>query len=155
EVIGEGIGALMTAHLLLPALDPERPATLSAPILTDLLRERMGFSGLVMSDDLLMRGIADTVSPGEAGVRFLEAGGDLILICQDETAQREALAAVAEAVQRGRLSEARVEESGDRIARAKAHYVRQESSVSYDTLRQVVGCDAHRRLAELLWSRAT
>jgi beta-N-acetylhexosaminidase len=154
EVIGEGIGALMTAHLLLPALDPERPATLSAPILTDLLRGRMRFSGLVMSDDLLMRGIADSTPPGEAAVRFLEAGGDLILICQDETAQREALAAVAEAVERGRLSEARVEESRDRIARAKAQYVRQASSVSSDALRQVVGCDAHRRLAEFLRSRA-
>ena len=154
EVIGEGIGALMTAHLLLPALDPERPATLSAPILTDLLRRRMGFSGLVMSDDLLMRGIADTASPGEAAVRFLEAGGDLILICQDEAAQREALVGVTEAVERGRLSEARIEESRDRIARAKAHYARQASFVSYDMLRQVVGCDAHRRLAELLLSRA-
>ena len=153
EVIGEGIPALMTAHLLIPALDPERPATLSRPILSDLLRNRMGFSGLVLSDDLLMRGIVDTTPPGEAAVRFLEADGDLILISQDQAVQREALAAVAEAVERGRLSEARVKESHDRIASAKAHYARLATPVAHDAVRRVVGCDAHRRLADLLQAR--
>jgi len=153
EVIGEGIPALMTAHLLVPALDPERPATLSRPILTDLLRGRMRFSGLVLSDDLLMQGIADSTPPGEAAVRFLEAGGDLILISEDEAAQREALAVVAQAVERGRLSEARVQESRDRIATAKAHYARRTTALADDAIRQVVGCDAHRRLADLLQAK--
>ena len=150
EAIGEGIPALMAAHLLVPALDPESPATLSRLILTGLLRERLGFSGLLMSDDLLMQGIADTTPPGEAAVRFLEAGGDLILVCHDEAAQREALNAVAEAVEEGRLSETRVLASHDRIARAKARYLRPRASVSSDVVHQVVGCDVHRRLAELL-----
>ncbi len=150
EVIREGIPALMAAHLLVPALDPERPATLSRAILTDLLRERLGFSGLLISDDLLMQGIAEAAPPGEAAVRFLEAGGDLVLICDDEAAQREALAAVAEAVETGRLPEARVQASCDRITEAKARYARQATLLSSDAIRQVVGCDAHRRLAELL-----
>ncbi|MDE2059713.1 MAG: beta-N-acetylhexosaminidase [candidate division NC10 bacterium] len=148
--INAGIPALMTAHLLIPALDPEQPATLSRSILTDLLREQMGFRGLVISDDLLMQGIADSTPPGEAGVRFLEAGGDLMLICHDEAAQRQALRAVAEAVETGRLSEARVRVSCDRIAKAKAQVVRREPVASVEEIRTVVGCDAHRRLIERL-----
>ncbi|MGH7409883.1 MAG: beta-N-acetylhexosaminidase [Candidatus Methylomirabilis sp.] len=149
-VISDGIPALMTAHLLCPALDPDRPATLSRAILTDLLRERLGFSGLLMSDDLLMSGITDTTLPGEAAVRFLEAGGDLMLICSDEAAQRQAFDAVAEAVDTGRLSEARVMASCDRIAKAKAWHLRGTTGLSPGALREVVGCDAHRRLSEML-----
>ena len=146
--IRAGIPALMTAHLLLPALDPEQPATLSRPILTDLLREQLGFRGLVISDDLLMQGIADSTPPGEAAVRFLEAGGDLMLICHDETAQRQALRVVAEAVETGRLPEALVRASCDRIADAKAQYLRRKPAASAEEIREVVGCDAHRRLTE-------
>ena len=64
EAIHEGIAALMTAHLLVPALDAEWPATLSRAILSDLLRDQLGFAGLIISDDLLMRGVADTNPPG-------------------------------------------------------------------------------------------
>lgn len=148
--ISAGIPALMTAHLLIPALDQDRPATLSRRILTDLLRVQMNFGGLVISDDLLMQGITDSTAPGEAAVRFLEAGGDLMLICQDEAAQRQALRAVVEAVEIGRLTEARVWASCDRIAKAKAQYLRRAPAASAGTLRAVVGCDAHRRLAERL-----
>ncbi|MBF8278947.1 MAG: putative beta-N-acetylglucosaminidase [candidate division NC10 bacterium] len=153
--IAVGIPALMTAHLLVPALDPERPATLSRPILTELLRERLGFSGLLVSDDLLMRGIADATPPGEAAVRFLEAGGDCVLICHDEAAQRQAILAVTEAVEMGRLSEARVQLSCDRIAKAKAQYLGRGTPASAEAIREVVGCAAHRRVAELLRAGAT
>jgi beta-N-acetylhexosaminidase len=153
--IDAGIPALMTAHLLVPALDPERPATLSRPILTELLRERLGFSGLLVSDDLLMRGIADATPPGEAAIRFLDAGGDCVLICHDEAAQRQAIQAVAEAVETGRLSEARVQLSCDRIAKAKAQYLGRGMPASAETIREVVGCAAHRRVAELLQDGAT
>jgi beta-N-acetylhexosaminidase len=148
--IDAGIPALMTAHLLVPALDPERPATLSRPILTELLRERLGFSGLLVSDDLLMRGIADTTTPGEAAIRFLEAGGDCVLICRDEAAQRQAILAVAEAVETGHLSEARVRLSCDRIVKAKVQYLGRGVPASAEAIREVVSCAAHRRVAELL-----
>ena len=146
--ISEGIPALMTAHLLCPALDPDRPATLSQVILTDLLRERLGFSGMLISDDLLMSGITDTALPGEAAVRFLEAGGDLILICSDEAVQRQAFDTVVGAVETRRLSEARVQVSCDRIARAKARYLRRTTETPPQAIREVIGCEAHRRLSE-------
>ena len=110
----------------------------------------MNFGGLIISDDLLMQGIADSTAPGEAAVRFLEAGGDLMLICQDGAAQRQALRAVAEAVEIGRLTEARAWASCDRIAKAKAQYLRRTAAASAETIPAVVGCDAHRRLAERL-----
>jgi beta-N-acetylhexosaminidase len=146
--IRAGIPALMTAHLLLPALDSEHPATLSRSILTDLLREHLGFRNLIVSDDLLMQGIADSTPPGEAAVRFLEAGGDLMLICQDEAAQRQAVRAVVEAVETGRLSEARVRASCRRIADAKAQYLRRTPAASAEEIRNIVGCEVHRHLAE-------
>ncbi len=150
KAVGEGIPALMTAHLLVPAVDADRPATLSESILTGLLREQIGFSGLILSDDLLMRGIADSTPPGEAAVRFLEAGGDLILICDDGAAQHQALADVVRAVESGRLSEARVLASRDRVEKAKAVYLLGAGRASTGAIREVVGCDAHRRLADLL-----
>ena len=153
--IAAGISALMTAHLLVPALDPERPATLSRPILTELLRERLGFSGLLVSDDLLMAGVAGTTLPGEAAVQFLEAGGDCVLICHDAEAQRQAILAVVEAVETGRLSEARVQLSCDRIAEAKAQYLGRGMPASAETIREVGGCAAHRRVAELFQAGAT
>jgi len=114
------------------------------------LRERLGFPGLLFSDDLLMRGIADTTPPGEAAMRFLEAGGDCVLICRDEAAQRQAILAVVEAVELGHLSEARVRLSCDRIAKAKAQYLGRGVPASAEAIREVVGCAAHRRVAELL-----
>jgi beta-N-acetylhexosaminidase len=148
--VAAGIPGLMTAHLLVPALDAEWPATLSRPILTGLLRERLGFSGLVMSDDLLMRGITDRVSVEEAAIRFLDSGGDLILICSDEARQRAALDAVAEAVETGRLPEARISASRGRITAVKARYLPRAGRSSVRAIDTVIGCEAHRRLAERL-----
>lgn len=146
QAIGAGIPALMTAHLLIPALDPKQPATLSRRILTDLLRDQLGFHGLVVSDDLLMQGIADTTPPGEAAIRVFEAGGDLALICHDEGAQRQAFDVVVEAVETGRLSETTFRMSYDRIMKAKAQHLRRRPIVSVEEIRRVVGCDAHRQL---------
>jgi len=119
------------------------------------LRERLGFSGLLVSDDLLMRGIADTTPPGEAAIRFLDAGGDCVLICHDEAAQRQAIQAVAEAVETGHLSEARVQLSCDRIAKARAQFLGRGLPASAEAIREVVGCAAHRRVAELLRAGTT
>ncbi|MCS6798730.1 MAG: beta-N-acetylhexosaminidase [Myxococcota bacterium] len=74
---------VMTAHVLYEALDPERPATLSRPILQGLLRERLGFRGLVVSDDLEMRAVADRWSVAQAAVLAVEAGCDALLVCSD------------------------------------------------------------------------
>ena len=91
--ITAGCASVMTAHLLIPALDAERPATLSKAVLTNLLRQQLGFEGLVVTDALVMEAIADRYGPGEAAALAFEAGADLILMPADATAALEALEA--------------------------------------------------------------
>ncbi len=121
--VAAGLGAVMTSHILFPAIDPALPATLSHDILTGLLRQQMGFDGLVITDDLEMRGIADHWGAGEAAVLAVEAGADLLLCCHTYDTQREIAAALTAAAGSGRLSAARLEESLVRIARAKTRWV--------------------------------
>ena len=73
----------MTAHVLYKALDDQLPATLSPNIITHLLREQMGYDGVVLTDDLEMHAIVDHYGPGEAAVRAFLAGCDMLLICKD------------------------------------------------------------------------
>ncbi|MFB3816673.1 MAG: beta-N-acetylhexosaminidase [Candidatus Methylomirabilales bacterium] len=116
EAIRAGIPALMVAHLQCPALDAAAPTSLSHTVITDLLRRRLGFAGLVVSDDLEMAAIAGRGDVGEAAVRFLEAGGDLILICRRRDYQEQAVEAVEAAVRTGRLPAGRLKASLDRLA---------------------------------------
>jgi len=115
--IEAGVDAVMTAHIAVPALSPPGlPATLSPAILTGLLRKQMGFKGLVATDALEMGGIARGFSTGEACVRALEAGADTLLMPSDADA---AVKAVVAAVQNGRISHARIQESVIKILSAK------------------------------------
>ncbi len=88
-----GVASIMTAHVLLPALDGERPATLSPAVLR-LLREELGFDGVVFSDDLEMRAVADRFPIRERVLLALRAGVDALLVCSDEALWQEALAAL-------------------------------------------------------------
>ena len=117
QAIAAGVASVMTAHLMLPALDPERPATLSKPVLTGLLRQELGFGGLVVTDALVMEAITGRYGAGEAAVLALEAGADLVLMPADAAA---AIAAIAEAVHSGRLSRGQLDASAERRRRALA-----------------------------------
>jgi beta-glucosidase len=108
QAIAAGVASVMTAHLLLPSLDAERPATLSAAVLTELLRQDLGFDGLVVTDALVMEAISGHYGAGEAAVLALEAGADLVLMPADAEA---ALDAIVAAIQTGRLAEERIEAS--------------------------------------------
>ena len=115
--IEAGVDAIMTAHIAVPALaPPDLPATLSPAILTDLLRKQLGFKGLVITDALEMAGIAKGFTTGEASVRAIEAGADTLLMPPDADA---AVKAVVAAVESGRLSRRRIEESVVKILSAK------------------------------------
>lgn len=118
----KGAPAVMVAHILLPKLDKEYPASLSKPIITDLLRTEMGFSGVVFTDDLTMGAIVQKYELGEAAVRAIEAGADVLLVGHGAAQEREALQAVRAAITNGRLTEARIEESAYRILKLKAQY---------------------------------
>ena len=115
--IDAGVDAIMTAHVAVPALAPaELPATLAPQILTGLLRDELGFKGLVITDALEMGTIAKGYSSAEAAVLALEAGADVLLMPPDPDA---ALKAVVSAVESGRLKRSRIQESVAKILAAK------------------------------------
>jgi beta-N-acetylhexosaminidase len=116
--IGAGVDSIMTAHLAVPALGvTDLPATLSPAILTGLLREKLGFTGLIVTDALDMGGIAKGFSSGEAAVSAIEAGADVLLMPPDP---EEAVNAVVAAVRRKRIPVRRIEQSVGRVLAAKA-----------------------------------
>lgn len=115
--------AMMVAHVAYPSLDASgTPATFSRPIVTDLLRRKMGFEGLVMTDDIEMAGASAIRDVGERAVRAIEAGVDLVMIGWNRTLQRELPLAVLRAVKSGRIKESRIDESVKRVLTAKARY---------------------------------
>jgi len=116
--VEEGVEAIMTAHVTFPALDPTDglPATLSAPVLTGLLRQEMGYEGVIVTDSLAMRALADRWGFAEATVLSIQAGADLVLALGPFSQQLEALRGLVDAVQQGRLPEARLDESLRRLA---------------------------------------
>ncbi len=116
RAIAAGIPALMTAHVLYPALDPRRPATLSPAICRDLLRRRLGFRGVLFSDDLEMNAVAAHSTPARSAVAALRAGCDMLLVCQSLDAARAAMRGVEEAVADGTLPADGVADALARIA---------------------------------------
>jgi beta-N-acetylhexosaminidase len=123
QAIDAGVEAIMSAHLAVPALtgDAGLPATLSRAVMTDLLRGRLGFDGLVVTDDLDMKAISGQLGAGEAAVRAVEAGADLVLLIHPSS-QQAAFSALVQAVRSGRLPESRLDESVQRILAVKARY---------------------------------
>jgi len=115
-----GMEALMTAHVLYPALDPERPATLSHRIATELLRDELGFRGVLVSDDLGMKAVADRYSIEELAVLTIEAGVDHLLVREPVARQMAAFEAIVYAAEARSEIRARVAESAARVAALKA-----------------------------------
>lgn len=111
------VATIMTAHLALPALGVEGPATLSPLVMTGLLRDELGFEGLVVTDALVMGGIVASVEPVEAAIRAIAAGCDMLLMPPDPVATWEAL---IRAVEDGRLDRARLYQAAGRVLAAKA-----------------------------------
>jgi beta-glucosidase-like glycosyl hydrolase/CubicO group peptidase (beta-lactamase class C family) len=137
--IDEGVAAVMTAHVAVPALDGQerRPATLSPEILEELLRGELGFRGLVVSDALDMGGAREGAWDGEVAVSALRAGVDMLLVPPDPLVTHRA---VVRAVRRGDLSEARLDRSVLRILEAK-------EALGLDRRRTVDLMELPRRLA--------
>lgn len=120
--IEAGAPCVMAAHILMTGIDPDLPASLSPGVVTGLLRQGLGFAGVVCTDDLTMGAISDTYGMGEAAVLAVEAGCDLLLVCHGAdnlTAAREALLA---AVESGRISQDRLDESVYRLLSLKREY---------------------------------
>jgi beta-N-acetylhexosaminidase len=150
RAIAAGIPMLMSAHVVYPALDRDRPATLSPAILTGLLRRRLGFRGVVCTDDLGMRAIADHYGPDEAAVAAIAAGVDALLYCHRQDHLRTAITAVERAVTEGRLDERRIAESHRRVVALTRWRARHRRTPPLST----IGARAHRHLDATLRTNA-
>jgi beta-N-acetylhexosaminidase len=146
------VATIMTAHVLVPALDEDRPATLSRRVVTDLLRRELGYGGVILSDDLEMKAIATTYAIPDAAVMAIDAGCDGILICSaDHETQAAALEALVKAVETDRLPYKRVEDALQRQQRAKERFLGAAMTsrpVKWQAVRQMIGCDEHRAIAD-------
>lgn len=120
--IDNGVDMVMTAHIMLPQIDKEYPATMSKKILTDLLRDEMGYKGVIITDDLEMQAISKNWDLGEAAIKSVEAGADILLVCHTIENQQKVYNAVVQGVNDGKIDENRIDESVRRILRLKYQY---------------------------------
>ncbi|MEF3168672.1 MAG: beta-N-acetylhexosaminidase [Deltaproteobacteria bacterium] len=118
--IEAGVAAVMTSHVVYPALDDQYPATFSAVISRCILRDELGFSGVLVTDDLEMGGITRYGDIGSAAVRAFQAGHDLLLVCHREDRVRRVLDALEDARRMGEIPERRIEEALERLAVLRA-----------------------------------
>ena len=146
-----GVAAVMTAHVLYPALDENNPATLSRRIVHDLLRVELGFEGLVLSDDLEMGAITQQSAVADAAVAAIAAGCDMVLLCGADAGRQAAVVeGLIHAVEDGRLPRARVEDALARQDRVKARFLAGVESwrpPRAAELRAVLGRDEHLAVA--------
>ncbi|BCS31675.1 hypothetical protein TBR22_A08780 [Luteitalea sp. TBR-22] len=152
--IAAGVGAVMVGHLVLPAIDPapDTPSTLSAPIVTGLLRKELGFEGLAVTDSMQMDAVARALPPGEAAVRAFAAGNDIVLHSPDD---RAAHAALRDAVASGRIPATQLEASVRRVLEAKARLgLHLNRRVDLDAIATIVGTRAHAAVADEVSQRA-
>jgi beta-N-acetylhexosaminidase len=144
------VAAIMTAHILIPALDTEFPATLSPRIVDGMLKQSLGYGGLVVSDDLEMRAISAKYGTAEATVAAIAAGCDAVLLCGTEQGpQFEALEAVVHAVEAGALPLKRVEDALARHRRVKERFLAPPRPLPLrgTALRTLLGRDEHQVVA--------
>ena len=154
QVVKAGVMAVMTAHLRLPALDltPDLPATLSRPILVDLLRKDMGFKGLIVSDAMEMRGITSLYTPEESAVMAVQAGVDILLVPLETESVIQAL---IQAVAEGHISEARINTSVRKILAYKARLgLGKNRQVKLDSLQKAIAPVQNLRQAAETFERS-
>jgi len=150
--IAAQVATIMTAHVLVPALDEERPATLSPRVVSDILRVELKYEGVILSDDLEMKALANDYAVPAAAVMAIQAGCDGVLICSgDHETQSAALEALVYAVEEERLPLTRVQDAIRRQQRAKERFLTAAVAprpLGAKALRQVIGRDEHRAIAE-------
>jgi beta-N-acetylhexosaminidase len=150
EAIRADVAFIMTAHVLVPSFDEQRPATLSPPMVQGLLRDELGFPGVILSDDLEMKAIAKTYTVPDAAVAAIAAGCDGLLVCSgDVEAQAATLEALVHAVENEKIPYKRLEDALTRLRRAKERFLAAPvASRKMARIRQVLGCDAHQRIVD-------
>jgi beta-N-acetylhexosaminidase len=152
--IAAGAEAVMTGHIEMPAFDatPATPTTLSEPIVSGVLRRELAFRGLIYTDSMGMQGVTNMHAPGEAAVRAILAGNDVVLHSPDDGA---AFAGILDAVKSRRIAQGRIDASVERILRAKARAgLHKARAVNLEEIPKVVGTRAHQAVADAVSERS-
>jgi beta-N-acetylhexosaminidase len=150
-VIDAGVEMVMAGHLAFPEIDPsELPASMSSVFLTDLLRDRMGFEGLIITDDIEMQGYPQGDDRKEAVITSFLAGIDLFAIGPSPQIQLEVLEALREGVESGRITEQRVDESLMRVIKAKMK-LKVIPRYSLEEAREIFGSREHKEAVSRLF----
>jgi beta-N-acetylhexosaminidase len=146
RAVAAGVASIMTAHVVVPAYDDTRPASLSTTMVTDLLKQQLGYAGVVISDDLGMKAVSATTPLPEATVAAIEAGCDIVLLCNSPIDdQVAAIEAIIRAAEHGRLPAERLDDAERRQRLMKERFLSSRPGPSVDL--GVVGCAAHRDVA--------
>jgi len=130
SAIRAGVSGIMTSHALYPSLDPENPATLSPAVLGDLLRGRMKFRGLIITDDLEMGAITGRHDVALGALNSFQAGADILLICKDQKKLLDSIRLIRNKILSGEVQYNRLDQSISRIARAKKKYLKDLRKIS-------------------------
>jgi beta-N-acetylhexosaminidase len=149
--IAEGVAFIMTAHVLVPALDEQQPATLSRAIVQGLLRDELGFRGVILSDDLEMKAISARLPVPEAAVQAIRAGCDGLLVCSGNVdVQAATIEALVRAVETGEIPHRRIDDALQRLKRVKARFLsaeRPRPAARIRALNTILGREAHQAIA--------
>jgi beta-N-acetylhexosaminidase len=149
--IREDVAFIMTAHVLVPSLDGSVPATLTPAVVQALLRDELGFQGVILSDDLEMKAVSAHTPVPAAAVQAIKAGCDAVLVCSgDVDLQAATLEALVKAVESGEISQRRLDDALMRLRRAKVRFLaaeRPKMAARIKELRDVVGRDEHQAIA--------
>jgi beta-N-acetylhexosaminidase len=148
--IEAGVPLIMTAHILLPQLDADRPASISSILLKQVLRHDLHFEGVVLADDLGMGAIAKRYGPGESAVKALQAGTDIVMLCHDWSGVAPAVDAVAKGITDGIFDAAQWSQASERIAQSRQR-LRDLDSPAPPV--EIIGCAEHHTLAAEARSR--
>ena len=149
--IREQVAFIMTAHVLVPSLDEEAPATLSQAVVQAILRDELGYDGVILSDDLEMKAVSARMPVPVAAVQAIVAGCDGVLVCSgDVELQAATLEALIKAVESREISPTRLDDAMTRLRRAKERFLsaeRPKMSTRLRELRTVIGHDDHQAIA--------
>ena len=122
KAIDAGADMVMVSHIMLPKIDEKEPATLSKTIITDILRKDMNYNGVVVTDDMTMGAIINNYDIGEAAVKSINAGVDIVMVCHQYENVTKVIDAIKEAVNNGTITEERLDKSVERILKLKDKY---------------------------------
>lgn len=143
------LASIMTAHVIFEPIDPDYPATMSRPVLHGILRDAMGYEGLIITDDIEMKAIADHYGYEDAVIRGVNAGVDNFLCCHTASVAHQLVETMARAVEDGRVPLERLVDANRRVAAFTERWARPAEAPQM----HVLACDAHLAVVEAILSR--